>query len=76
DNIGAGERRCDLHYLMGEGNVDWAKRREQLLKLGLNEINLESYYNEKCSFGKLTMEQYLNLSFSRVSNLFEKGIKP
>ncbi|MEG2001810.1 MAG: sugar phosphate isomerase/epimerase [Clostridia bacterium] len=76
DNIGAGERRCDLHYLMGEGNVDWTKRREQLLKLGLNEINLESYYNEKCSFGKLTMEQYLNLSFSRVSNLFEKGIKP
>lgn len=76
DNIGAGNVVCDLHNLMGEGTVDWAKRREQLLALNLKTIDLESYYHEGCSFGKMTKEEFLKLSFKRASDLMERNIIP
>ena len=75
DNMGAtGVEMPDEHHLMGEGIVDFDKVFAGLKKFGATHINLESYCNESSRYyGKLSYEQYLQLSYKTLTRQMEKS---
>lgn len=77
DNVGPVGSDPDQHHLMGEGNIDYDKLFARLKHFGAKRINLESYCNETSKYyGKLTVEEFLDLSYKTVSAQMEKsGIK-
>lgn len=77
DNMGAVGKEPDQHHLMGEGNIDYDRVFARLKHFGVNRINLESYCNETSRYyGKLTVEEFLNLSYETLTAQMRKsGIK-
>ena len=77
DNVGAIGNEPDQHHLMGEGVIDFDYVFARLKHFGAKRINLESYCNETSRYyGKLTVEQFLELSYQTLSKQMEKsGIK-
>ena len=75
DNMGAtGVEMPDEHHLMGEGIVDFDKVFAGLKKFGATHINLESYCNQSSVYyGKLSYEQYLQLSYETLTRQMEKS---
>ena len=74
DNLGAVGAEPDQHHLMGEGNIDYDKVFARLKHFNVQRINLESYCNETSKyFGKLTVDEYLNLSYKVLSEQMEKS---
>ena len=74
DNDGpTGVEMPDLHHLMGEGTVNFDKIFAGLKKFGATHFNLESYCNESSRYyGKLSCEQYLQLSYDTLDSQMKK----
>lgn len=73
DNIGAVGSMPDQHHMMGEGNVDFDKVFLLLKHYGAERYNLESYCNESSRYyGKLSVEEFLETSFCKLSEQMEK----
>ena len=77
DNVGPVGSDPDQHHLMGEGIVNFDRIFEQLKHFGAQRINLESYCNKTSKYyGKLTCEQFLQLSYDTLTGQMDKsGIK-
>lgn len=74
DNVGAVGSKPDQHHVMGEGNVNFDNVFARLKFFGAQRYNLESYCNEtSCYYGKVTIEQYLEMSFSRLTEQMKKS---
>ncbi len=75
DNFGGSYKvnNVDMHNLMGDGNVDFLNIRQSLLDLNLDTICLESYCNPHSKYYGLTMQEFLNLSYKKISTFMEKG---
>lgn len=74
DNFGAVGAEPDQHHLMGEGNIDYDVVFARLKRFNVERINLESYCNETSRYyGKLTVEEFLNLSYKTLSEQMEKS---
>lgn len=74
DNVGAVGTEPDQHHLMGEGNVDFDRVFARLKHFGVQRVNLESYCNETSRYyGKLTVEEYLDLSYKTLSAQMAKS---
>ena len=77
DNVGAIGNEPDQHHLIGEGNIDFDHVFDRLKHFGAKRINLESYCNPTSKyFNKLTVEEFLELSYHTLSKQMDKsGIK-
>lgn len=74
DNVGPSGTPQDQHHLMGEGNVDFEHVFARLKHYNVERINLESYCNETSKYyGKLTVEEFLNLSYKILSEQMKKS---
>lgn len=74
DNLGPNGTPPDQHHLMGEGNVDFDHVFARLKHFNVERINLESYCNETSKYlGKLTVEEYLDLSYKTLSDQMKKS---
>ena len=74
DNIGPVGTEPDQHHLMGEGNIDYDKLFARLKHYNVQRINLESYCNETSRyFGKLSVEEFLNLSYATLTEQMKKS---
>lgn len=74
DNVGAVGSTPDQHHVMGEGNVNFDNVFARLKFFGAQRYNLESYCNEtSLYYGKVTIEQYLEMSFSRLTEQMKKS---
>ncbi len=75
DNYGRSDdgREDDQHNLMGDGTVDWISIRKKILKVPLETISLESYCRPHSKFYGLSMQDFLNISFEKITSLIEKG---
>lgn len=74
DNLGAVGAEPDQHHLMGEGNIDYDKVFARLKHFNAKRINLESYCNETSRYyGKLSVEEFLNLSYKTLSDQMNKS---
>lgn len=75
DNNGAtGVEMPDQHHLMGEGIVDFDRVFAGLKKWNAKRINLESYCNESSRYyGKLSYEQFLQLSYETLTKQMKKS---
>ena len=74
DNVGPVGDKPDQHHLMGEGIVDFDKVFARLKHFGVERINLESYCNETSKYyGKLTCEEYLQLSYDTLTRQMQKS---
>lgn len=73
DNLGPNGTPPDQHHLMGEGVIDFDRVFARLKHYGAKRYNLESYCNETSKYyGKLSVEEYLNLSYKTLSEQMEK----
>ncbi len=74
DNVGAVGCEPDQHHLMGEGNVDFDKVFAKLKRFNAKHYNLESYCNETSEYyGKLTLDNYLQLSYGKLDAQLKKS---
>lgn len=74
DNIGAIGDKPDQHHLMGEGNIDFDKVFARLKHFEVERINLESYCNSSSKyFGKLSCDEYLQLSYDTLTQQMKKS---
>lgn len=74
DNVGAVGKEPDQHHLMGEGIVNFDNVFARLKHYGAKHYNLESYCNPTSRYyGKLSAEEFLNLSYEKLSRQMEKS---
>ncbi len=74
DNVGPNGTPQDQHHLMGEGNIDFDKVFARLKHFNVERINLESYCNETSKYyGKVTMEEFLEMSYSKLDAQLKKS---
>lgn len=74
DNVGPVGTEPDQHHLMGEGNVNFDRIFAELRRLGVTSVNLESYCNESSRYyGKLTCEQFMQLSYDTLTQQMKKS---
>lgn len=64
----------DQHRIMGEGNIDFQKIFNRLKAAKVEYYNLESYCNEtSVYYGKISLSEYLKLSYNRLVSLIENS---
>lgn len=74
DNLGPVGAEPDQHHVMGEGTVNFSRIFDLLKKFDAKHINLESYCNPTSRYyGKLSLQQFLQMSFDRLTEQMKKS---
>lgn len=64
-------KKIDSHFLMGEGDVDWARVKTALQNENLEAICLESRNSGSSKHASLSAEEFLKLSIEAARGMFE-----
>jgi len=63
----------DLHNLIGDGNIDFQKLFERMQAQGNTVWNLESYCFKHSKYYGLTIDDYLSLSYKKLTSLIDSS---